>query len=92
MKQYAVKMKVHHGDYLHEETATATKIEDAIKQILKTPMGVGYGPSVGSIQYGWLCYELWQNSLNTVPGKPAKTGKAQMGWADYSAKQIEEAD
>lgn len=72
MNQFTIKAEVWHGDYRHTEIAVAPTIDDALKAICATSMGIGYAPKVGSYQFTNLAALLRVN------------GKAQFGWGDYT--------
>lgn len=65
-------MIVWHGDYRHTETATASSVNGALEEVLRTPMGIGYGPKLGSDQFNEAC------SLLSLKGSHSH------GWAGYT--------
>ncbi len=72
MKTFTVSMAVWHGSYKHEETRTAGSVCDALLEICKTPMGIGYAPKIGSDQFNEL------DSLLSLKGKHT------WGWGNYT--------
>lgn len=72
-KLYTVKMTVDHGNYRHSESATTADPATALAEVLRTPMGIGYGPHQQTIiDAKQLCALLLLK------------GNHQFGWADYS--------
>ena len=70
-------MTVWDGDYRNTETATANNAEDALKLVLVTPMGIGYGPGRVS------------SAFDTIAAQLALSGRSQWGWANYTLNIVE---
>lgn len=65
-------MHVWHGDYKNTESAVGENPEAALAEVLKTPMGIGYGPPIPSEKFSKIVQDL------------ESFGQAEWGWANYT--------
>ena len=71
---YKITMTVRHGK-TYVETAEGATLDDAIQELRKTALGVGYMPANPDNQL-----EL-SDTLHAI-------GSVQIGWADYTATMV----